>query len=130
MIAKTVPSLLFDGVSRGNFPLLVLALDAAVPPLTLLGLVVCLATVLSCLGILFGLSSLALIVSAASLSAFLIAVLLAWLKFGRDILPINSVSLVISYIFHKVALYRRIIFRRGEPQWIRTDREKIGVDRN
>jgi cellulose synthase/poly-beta-1,6-N-acetylglucosamine synthase-like glycosyltransferase len=129
MIAKTVPSMLFHSVTQKTFPLFVLTLDAAVPPLTLLGLLVCIATALSSLGLLFGISSLPLMVSAASFSAFLIAILLAWSKFGRDILPINSVSLVISYVFHKFLLYRRMIFGRSKPQWIRTDRGNTDVDR-
>lgn len=127
-ITKIVPALLLESITRQNLPLLVLVLDAAVPPLTLLGFLICLATVLSGLGVLFGLSTLPLIVNAVSFSAFLIVVLLAWLKFGRDVLPAHSISLLISYVLQKFPLYRRMIFERGEPKWIRTDREKIDAE--
>jgi cellulose synthase/poly-beta-1,6-N-acetylglucosamine synthase-like glycosyltransferase len=122
MIATTVPHLMFESIARGNFGLLALSLDAAIPPLTLLGVLINLMFLVSCFGFLFGLSSSALIISAISLLAYSLAVLLCWLKFGRDILPFSSILSVISYIVGKLPLYQQIFTRESNLQWTRTDR--------
>ena len=120
----------FTTVSSEEFPLLALTLDMAVPPLTLLGMMVSLTVLASGLGVLLGLPYTALSVSAASLSAYLIAVTLCWLRFGRDILPLSSISSMISYVGDKLPLYRQMLSRDGGSQWIRTDREKSREDTN
>ncbi len=124
MIGKTIPRLVYQGLTHANFRLLVLALDAAVPPLTLLGMLAGLMLMVSTFGVLFGLSSAAFVVSGTSFSVFMFAVLLCWLKFGRDILPLGSVLPVASYIVDKLPLYRQILSREKTSRWIRTDREK------
>jgi hypothetical protein len=79
-------------------------------------------------GVLLGLSSAAMIISAVSLSAYVLAILLGWLRFGRDILPLTSIVSVASYVLGKLPLYRQIVSRGDSSQWIRTDREKIRRD--
>jgi cellulose synthase/poly-beta-1,6-N-acetylglucosamine synthase-like glycosyltransferase len=128
MIATTVPRSIYESLTHGNFRLLTLALDAAIPPLTLLGMSLALMVIISGCGVLLGLSSSALAISLLSLSAYFIAVLLCWLKFGRDILPLSSIGLVISYVASKLPLYRQILSRGGSSRWIRTDRGKPGDD--
>jgi len=69
--------------SRGNFGLLALALDLAVPPLALLGVLLTFVLVVTGSAALLGVSSAALIISAASFAAFMFAVLLrvrAWAR--------------------------------------------------
>jgi cellulose synthase/poly-beta-1,6-N-acetylglucosamine synthase-like glycosyltransferase len=124
MIARIVPRLAYESLSQGNFRLLALTLDVAVPPLTLLGMLVSLMLAVSALGVLFGLSSSALVVSAASFLGYLIAVTLCWLKFGRDVLPLRSILSVASYVFDKLPFYRQTLFGGRSSQWIRTDRKK------
>ncbi len=124
MIARTVPRLAYQSLSQGNFRLLALTLDVAVPPLTLLGMLVSLMLAVSAFGVLFGLSSSALVVSAASFLGYLIAVTLCWLKFGRDILPLSSILSVASYVLDKLPFYRQTLFGGRSSQWIRTDRKK------
>jgi hypothetical protein len=80
------------------------------------------------LSALLGLPFTALIISAASLSAYALAILLSWLSFGRDILPLTSILSVASYVLGKLPLYRQIVSRGDSSQWIRTDREKIRKD--
>jgi cellulose synthase/poly-beta-1,6-N-acetylglucosamine synthase-like glycosyltransferase len=128
MIATTTPRLLYESLTRGDFRLLALTLDMAVPPLTLLGMLLSSMLLVSGFGVLFGLPSTALIVITVSLLAYIIAVLLCWLKFGRDILPLNSISSIVSYVLGKLPLYRQILSRSGGSQWTRTDREKIEKD--
>ena len=128
MIAMTFPRLIYKSITEGNFRLLALALDMAVPPLTLLGMLLGLMLLVSGLGALLGLPFTALIISAASLSAYVLAILLSWLRFGRDILPLTSILSVASYVLGKLPLYRQIVSRGDSSQWIRTDREKIRRD--
>lgn len=125
MIGRTIPRLVYQSLTQANFRLLALALDAAVPPLTLLGMLVSLMLVVSVVGALFGLSFAALFISVTILSGYVTAVLLCWLKFGRDILPLGSALAVAAYVVNKLPLYRQIISRGNCQQWIRTDRAKI-----
>jgi cellulose synthase/poly-beta-1,6-N-acetylglucosamine synthase-like glycosyltransferase len=128
MIATTIPRLVYEGLIQRNFRLLAVALDLAIPPLTLLGMLIGSMIFVSGFGVLFGLPYTALIVSAASLSVYVVAVSLCWLKYGRDILPLSSISSVISYVVDKLPLYRQILSHGGSSQWIRTDRGKIDSD--
>jgi cellulose synthase/poly-beta-1,6-N-acetylglucosamine synthase-like glycosyltransferase len=124
-ILKTAPRLLTTAIARRDRDLLAIALDLAVPPLSLLGMLV--------LGI-FGFSLLwyaiagysyaAFAISTASLLAFAIATLLAWLKCGRDVVPPSALLLIPSYAFRKLGLYRQFIVGKFDSQWTRTDRTK------
>jgi uncharacterized membrane protein len=71
-----------------------------------------------------GFSSLALTVSAATLIAFVLAAFLAWMKFGRDLLPVGAVLSIALYIFGKLGIYRTKLLTKTDAQWIRTDRTK------
>jgi cellulose synthase/poly-beta-1,6-N-acetylglucosamine synthase-like glycosyltransferase len=124
-ITRTIPRLVYESFTLGNFHLLALALDAAIPPLTLLGMMVFLMVAISGFSALLGLSSAALFLSAASLLAYLVAILLCWLKFARDILPLRSVFSIAAYAIDKLPLYLQMLSRSGNSQWIRTDRKKL-----
>jgi hypothetical protein len=50
---------------------------------------------------------------------------LAWLKFGRDILPARTSLSIGSLLLEKFELYRLILMRRTAAQWVRTDRGKL-----
>ena len=122
MIVRTVPGLIWQALFQGNFGLLALTLDVAVPPVTLLGMLIGLMLIISASGLLFGLSSSALIVSTATLSTYVVAVLLCWLKFGLDALPLNSIFSIAHYVGRKFLLYTQIFSRDDKSGWIRTDR--------
>jgi cellulose synthase/poly-beta-1,6-N-acetylglucosamine synthase-like glycosyltransferase len=124
MILTMVPRLIVVAIRQTNLDLLALALDVAVPPLSLLAMLVVVVFVVSALATLLGFASTAILVSTASLLAFLIAVLLSWLKFGRDVLPPSAILLIAPYIIGKLPLYGRILFRRSRSQWIRSDRKR------
>src|ERR1700730_17776778 len=81
MILKTVPRLLFMAITRRNMDLLVLTLDLAVPPLSLLGLLLAGIFLLTSLAALSGLSSAPLFIAIANVLVFGLAVFFAWLKF-------------------------------------------------
>jgi cellulose synthase/poly-beta-1,6-N-acetylglucosamine synthase-like glycosyltransferase len=124
IIFDLVPRLLYDSLKAVNLALAALALDAAIPPLSFLGMLVITMIIISAIALFFGLSSCALLISAVSLLVYLTSGLLCWWKFGRDILPRNSVLPIARYAFGKVPLYLQILSRAGETKWIRTDRQK------
>jgi cellulose synthase/poly-beta-1,6-N-acetylglucosamine synthase-like glycosyltransferase len=122
LIMTTAPSLIYDGLTQGNFPLLALALDMAVPPLVLLGMIVSVMLLICAVAALLGFGYGALILSAASTLFYASSLLLCWLKFGRDILPLRSFGALASYASAKFAIYPRMLSRNRQSQWVRTDR--------
>lgn len=91
MIATTTLRFLCNSLINRNFRLFVLTLDMAIPPLTLLGLLVSSIILLSAIGAWVGFSPIALLISAADLAAYLAAILLCWWKFSDDILPARAI---------------------------------------
>ena len=69
-----------------------------------------------------GVSSSALILSTGALLVFLFTAFLAWLKCGRDVVPIGAVFSIPLYILGKLGLYRIKVSNKTAAQWIRTDR--------
>jgi cellulose synthase/poly-beta-1,6-N-acetylglucosamine synthase-like glycosyltransferase len=124
LILNTAPKLLGSAVARRDWNLLAITLDLAVPPLSLLGMLVLGIFGLSLLSALAGFSAAALAISTVSLLAFMIATLFAWLKCGRDVVPPSALLQIPSYAFRKITLYRQLIFGKTDSQWTRTDRTK------
>jgi cellulose synthase/poly-beta-1,6-N-acetylglucosamine synthase-like glycosyltransferase len=118
------PNLFFEAARRLDPRLLVLALDLAIPPLVLLGLLLIGMLVAEGMAALFVISHGAIFVSIINLAAFTIAVFISWLRYGRDILPVRSISLVFSYAIGKMPFYSKLLCRKSGGQWIRTDRSK------
>jgi cellulose synthase/poly-beta-1,6-N-acetylglucosamine synthase-like glycosyltransferase len=125
-ILRIAPRFLCLAIARRNWALLALTLDLAVPPLSLLAMLVLGMFVAAALAAFFDFSSAALVVSAASLLAFVLAAFLAWLKCGRDILPPRAIWSIAPYVLGKLPLYRHVLSKRLESRWIRTDRTKSG----
>jgi len=123
-ILKTAPRLLYLAISRGNLDLLALTLDLIVPPLSLLAVLLVLMFVISGVVAALGLSSTALIITTICLVAFATAIVFAWSKYGRDVLPPRAILSIPFYILRKLGLYRQILFGRMTALWIRTDRTK------
>ena len=122
MILKTAPRLLAKAVTRRDLDLLAITLDLAIPPLSLLGMLVLGIFVLSLPYAISGYSLVAFAISTASLLAFAVATFLAWLKCGRDVVPPSAILLIPSYAFRKIKLYRQLISGKTDSQWTRTDR--------
>ncbi len=123
-IINAAPRLLWRAFVQRNWGLLALALDLAVPPLSLLGMLVIGMFLLSTLAALFRFSSAAMVVSAVNLLALLLSAFLAWLKCGRDILPVSAILSISPYVLGKFPLYRQILSGKRVTRWIRTDRTK------
>jgi cellulose synthase/poly-beta-1,6-N-acetylglucosamine synthase-like glycosyltransferase len=123
-ILKLAPRMLCIAIARANFSLLALTLDLAVPPLSLLALLLILMFAITGVVALLGVGSAALIISTACLVGFVTTVGLAWNSYGRDVLPARAISSVPFYILAKLGLYGQILFGKMTAQWIRTDRTK------
>ena len=123
-ILKKAPRFLSRAIVRGNFNLLALTLDLAVPPLSLLSVLLILMFMITGLAALLGLGATAFIVSAACVAGFAATVYLAWERYGRDVLPSRSILLIPRYILTKLGLYRQVLLGKMTAHWIGTDRAK------
>lgn len=115
LILQETPRLLLAAARRRDARLAALALDLAVPPLSLLALLVAVALAL-------GLAAGAPLPALAAAGALAAAVLLAWWRWGRDTVPLRTLLLGPAYAFCKIPLYLRFLLRR-EKAWVKTERE-------
>lgn len=123
-IFEAVPRLFTIAIARRDWNLLAITLDLSVPPLSLLGMLVFGVCGLSLLFALSGGSLTALCISSAALLVLATAALAAWIKCGRDIVPISSLLLIPSYALRKLNLYCQLAIGKVDSQWTRTDRTK------
>ncbi|MGO9826848.1 MAG: glycosyltransferase family 2 protein [Terriglobales bacterium] len=121
-ILKLTPRMLCMAIARANFSLLVLTLDLAVPPLSLLAMLLIATCATTTVAAWFDLGLTALIISSGCLFCLATTVGLAWNKYGRDVLPARAVLSVPLYVLAKLGLYRQVLFGKMTTQWVRTDR--------
>ena len=118
MIMSEAPSLLFEALQTRNLQMFGLACDLIVPPLAVL--------VLLCVAVfIFSLvcsAHLALLLSVLLLAALAIAVLLAWLFFGRQIISFKQLCYAPVYALVKIPLYIKFFFNR-QVEWVRSKRD-------
>jgi cellulose synthase/poly-beta-1,6-N-acetylglucosamine synthase-like glycosyltransferase len=122
VIQKEFPRLLGRGVLRGDIRAMALALDLAVPPLALLVLSLfgmCVATGAVAFA---GGGAFPLVVAGLGLGLAGVAVLLAWLGWGRAVISFATLLSVPIYVLAKIPLYIRFWTRR-QKEWVRTDRD-------
>ncbi len=62
------------------------------------------------------------LISFANLMMFVLTLLFAWLKFGKDILPARTIASKLPLIAQRLVLYGQMFLGRTANQWIRTDR--------
>jgi cellulose synthase/poly-beta-1,6-N-acetylglucosamine synthase-like glycosyltransferase len=122
MIRSTVPTLLKAFFSRWNWRILILALDLAVPPLSLLLLLVGGTFVVTLVWATVTSALLPLGVSTVLLLLFALSIYLSWLQYGYDVLPGRAIVSIGPYVFRKLGLYKQILSGQGNDTWVRTDR--------
>lgn len=122
VILSEGPRLLRDSILQLDGGLLALMLDLCVPPLALLTLLVGATWVAS--GLLSVFTSLygPFVLSSIAAALLLIAVICAWMKFGRHIISLGQLGLAVTYAFLKIPIYARFIFAR-QTAWIRSKRK-------
>ena len=124
MILVSAPLSILAALSRANLELLAMALDMAVPPLTLLLMLSLGISFLAACATLVGASIFPFFVSAISTLSLSFAVFVIWLGYGRDILPPHDALSILQYVLGKLGIYTRIFSSRSPSEWVRTDREK------
>jgi cellulose synthase/poly-beta-1,6-N-acetylglucosamine synthase-like glycosyltransferase/uncharacterized membrane protein len=122
-IVDLVPGAIATSLRTGNLPLAVLAIDMAVPPLSLLVLVTALCEILGGVAFLIGASSAVLAIPTLSALLLALGVALAWAAIGRDVLPFRSLLRLPLHVVEKMGFYHRIARGKATSAWIRTDRK-------
>jgi cellulose synthase/poly-beta-1,6-N-acetylglucosamine synthase-like glycosyltransferase len=131
-IVRDGPRLLFKGMVQRNGALCALALDACVPPLSLLLLLSLAFAALSLAlagasgaGSIWAVDAQGLpwILGVAPAAVLTVAIGLAWVRAGNDRLPLLSVFAAAGYVLRKIPLYLRFLMRR-QVVWISSLRDK------
>lgn len=116
-----VPRLISGAIRRRSLSAFSLALEVAVPPLSLLVLLFVTAIAASIYAARHGASWIALNLLLAGAAAALGCIAAAWLKFGRTHLPMMSLLAAPFYVIWKIPLYLAFVFR-PQREWVRTER--------
>lgn len=116
-----VPILLKESIKQRRLELLAMALDLAIPPLSLLIILWLVLTAFSILIMILKASYIPfLILAIAGLSIFS-AVFASWIKFGREELSLITLLKIPLYIMWKVPIYIQFLFNK-KSDWVRTKR--------
>lgn len=121
MILREFPRLLLRSFSRRNIGLLGMALDLAVPPLSLLAMMMAAALVLAFALFSIGASIWMLALVSIAPGLLVLAVLMAWLGWGRSKLSLGDLFLIPFYALAKLPIYLKFWTRR-QKEWVRTER--------
>jgi cellulose synthase/poly-beta-1,6-N-acetylglucosamine synthase-like glycosyltransferase len=122
-IIDFVPSALAKSLRNGNLGLAALAIDMAVPPLSLLVLVTVLCEILGGIAYALGTPLAALAIPSLSGLLLVLGTALAWAAVGRDVLPLRELLRLPLRAIQKFGFYLRIASGKGTSAWIRTDRK-------
>lgn len=119
-ILRCGPRLLALGLLRSDRRLVGAALDVMVPPLALLSAVIGLHVGLTAWLAVAGGSAVAFVLSFGAAALLTCAVVLAWLRDGRDIVPARAFLLVPVHVLCRLPVHVGMLFSR--PGWQRTER--------
>jgi cellulose synthase/poly-beta-1,6-N-acetylglucosamine synthase-like glycosyltransferase len=127
-IASVTPALVTAAIRSGRPALLAVALDLAIPPLSLL--VVLLATAFLVAAILAGLGGAIFPIIATTLSIVLamVALIAAWRRYGRSTISAGELLSIPIYVLRKLPIYLDF-FRRRQRDWVRAERGNEDVRR-
>jgi len=118
VIVNEVPKLIIDAIKNGNSQMFGLACDLLIPPLamlTLLSLTVFVASM-------FLANQLTQLLALGLLGCLMLAVLLAWFKFGREIISLKQLCYAPIYALIKIPLYLKFFINR-QVEWVRSKRD-------
>jgi cellulose synthase/poly-beta-1,6-N-acetylglucosamine synthase-like glycosyltransferase len=102
MILSEAPKLFTQGIIKGNKNLLALAFELSVPPLALLVMLLFgYAAVTGMMLIIYDIGQFALQITLAGVALLSIAIVMAWLGWGRNIIAFTALLLVTVYVLSK-----------------------------
>jgi exopolysaccharide biosynthesis WecB/TagA/CpsF family protein len=116
-----VPRLIHGAMRRRSLSALALALEVAVPPLSLLVLLFAATIGAAIMAARSGASWVVPQLLMAGGAAALCCIGAAWMKFGRQQLPLMSLLAAPFYVIWKIPLYLAFVFR-PQREWVRTER--------
>jgi cellulose synthase/poly-beta-1,6-N-acetylglucosamine synthase-like glycosyltransferase len=123
MIGVEVPRLLKAFVKTGNKNSLILALDILIPPLSLLVMTWIVSMIIVWLATIFMAISIVPAVVVTIAGVFLLGgVSLAWIKFGRNDLPLRNLIAIPFYILGKIPIYLNFLVK-PQSRWLKTERD-------
>jgi len=123
IILTETPRMLWTALRRFDPGLFLLALDLSVPPLALLVMIISLEWLLSLVMLLSTGLVLPLEIASLTLASLLSAILLAWLRFGRQIVSGGALAGAASYALMKIPVYLKFLVAR-QVTWVRAKRDK------
>ena len=115
------PRALWRALTQRRPALAVMVLDLAVPPLTMLVLMLVGLTFVDGLFAALSGSYLPVGLAVAAVAMLGSAVALAWWRFGREIVSAGELLRAPVYVLAKLPLYARF-FKRGKREWVRAER--------
>jgi len=121
-----VPRLLSQSVFQRRVDLFAIALDLVVPPLSLLVMIWVAAMGGTLLAGVLGVSWIPAISVGLEGLLILLSIIVAWAKFCRDDIPVQTLLTVPFYILWKIPLYFAFLVK-PENKWIRTERNAVDV---
>lgn len=116
--------LLKRGVLKGDGRLMALALDVMLPPVVLLGLLLAFLFLLASIALLLGAEA-PFFLAAAAVLIFASAIAIAWMRWGRHILPLSSAGKFVDYVLFKRRVYSAQA-KHSTKTWTRTERDDRG----
>jgi cellulose synthase/poly-beta-1,6-N-acetylglucosamine synthase-like glycosyltransferase len=119
-----VPRLVKLALQQRRLDVLAIALDLSVPPLSLLVMFWLATACLTALVGFVGITWLPALALGGEGILLLTAILVAWAKFGRAELPIQTLLAVPLYVLWKIPLYFAFLVR-PQTKWVRTDRDPV-----
>ncbi len=122
-ILSEAPRLFVQGVIKRDKNLLAMAFDLAVPPLALLvTLLFGYAAATGIVLMLYDVGYVAFLVSLSGVALLSIAIVMAWLGWGRHIISFSAMLLVPVYVISKIPHYVKFLFKR-QKAWNKTERD-------
>lgn len=116
------PKLMLKGIFQVRIELCALALELAVPPLSLLVISLLAGTILCTLALLLGASLVPLAIFLICLAAISCGVLAGWQAYGRQLVSARDLLSIPKYILWKLPLYLGFFTKNKQQTWERTDR--------
>lgn len=106
-----------------NWALLVLALDVATPPLTLLVLANVIAFGAAGLAFFMGAGLAPIVISAFGLGILCLSIGLCWRTFGSELRPSQGARAVAGFMKQKIAVYGDFLRQGFMSKWVRAERQ-------
>lgn len=119
-----VPRLLKASIKQRRFDLLQMALDLWVPPLSFLVILWVAAAAISLLASSLGVSWIPSLIIALEGLLLITAIFMAWVNFGRSLIPLKTLLSIPLYILWKIPVYLGF-FIKPQQEWVKTKRDQV-----